>query len=141
MSCETLRPLPLLVIVEALGRGFLAALMFPSGVEDGVMLAVVSPDVETVRMVGRGGSRAVGLSEAGGGDSRGLSESKSSSGVEAVDAIAIDVRIGCRWQACCKQPKLGRLAELGSDNSSRSSTRVKADCRKDGLAKRSGQSC
>jgi len=60
MSCETLRPLPLLVIVEALGRGFLAALMFPSGVEEGVMLAVVSPDVETVRMVGRGGSRAVG---------------------------------------------------------------------------------
>ena len=60
MSCETLSPLPLLVIVEALGRGFLAALMFPSGVDEGVMLAVVSPDVEMVRMVGRGGSRAVG---------------------------------------------------------------------------------
>lgn len=53
MSCETLSPLPLLVIVEAAGRGFLAALIFPSGVDEGVMLAVVSPDVETVRIVGR----------------------------------------------------------------------------------------
>jgi hypothetical protein len=60
MSCETLRPLPLLVIVEAFGRGLRAALMFPNGVEEGVMLAVVIPEVETVRMVGRGGSSAVG---------------------------------------------------------------------------------
>lgn len=114
MSCETLRPLPLLVMVEAFGRGLRAALMFPSGVEEGVILVVVSPDVETVRIAGRGGSRASGWRAAAGdgeeGDSRGLSESKSSSGVEAVDAMAW-MRNGWDWRG------------FGSDNNRDPSTR------------------
>jgi hypothetical protein len=53
MSCETLRPLPRLEIVGAFGgRGFLAALMLPRGVEEKVMFAV-APEVETVRGMGR----------------------------------------------------------------------------------------
>jgi hypothetical protein len=49
MSCETLRPLPRLEMVGAFGgRGFLAALMLPRGVEEKVMFAV-APEVETVR--------------------------------------------------------------------------------------------
>ena len=51
------------------------------------------------------------------------------------------MRIGCRWQAYCKLRECGRLAELGSGNSGRSRTqRVKVDCCKGGLAKRSGRS-
>lgn len=53
-------PLPRLVMVEALGRGFRAALTFPSGVEEGVMLAVVAPDVDMDLIAGRDGSRALG---------------------------------------------------------------------------------
>jgi hypothetical protein len=60
MSCETLSPLPLLEIVGGFGgRGFLAALMFPNGVEEGVMFAV-APVVIAVRGAGRSANRWVG---------------------------------------------------------------------------------
>jgi hypothetical protein len=60
MSCETLRPLPRLEMVGAFGgRGFLAALMLPRGVEEKVMFAV-APEVETVRGRGRSAERKVG---------------------------------------------------------------------------------
>ena len=97
MSCETLRPLPRLEIVEALVRGFRAALMLPSGVDDGVILAVAA-DVETERGVGRpcvgeeGARLGLASGEATGddgeGEPKGLSESKSSLGVEAAEAMA-----------------------------------------------------
>lgn len=65
ISCETLRPLPRLEMVGALGRGFRAAFIFPKGVEEGVILAVVAPEVECVRMAGRGGSdEGEGIGEA-----------------------------------------------------------------------------
>lgn len=35
------------------GSGFLAALILPRGVEDGVMLAAVAPEVDFVRAGGR----------------------------------------------------------------------------------------
>jgi hypothetical protein len=83
------------------GRGFLAALILPSGVDDGVMLAV-APLVDIERIVGRfGSSKPVGEGEGRGsegvgeegagdegeGEAKGLSESKSSPGVETVDAM------------------------------------------------------
>ena len=80
---------------ETLGLGFLAALTLPSGVEEDVMEVAVVPEVEMERTVGRGGSREDGeadvlgrTSDRGGdeGDSRGLSESKLPSGVEAMVA-------------------------------------------------------
>lgn len=94
-----MRPLPRLEIVGAVGRGgFLAALMLPRGVEEKVMLVVVAPEVEAERTGGRlgerseGGDSEVGLEDFGGEDgegvSKGVSESISASGVEAVDAIA-----------------------------------------------------
>lgn len=105
MSCETLSPLPLLVMVEAFGLGFLAALRLPSGVDEVVMEAAVAPDEDMERTPGRGGSNedveeegAGRKLESGGeegdsregdskeGDSRGLSESKPPSGVEAMMA-------------------------------------------------------
>lgn len=91
MSCETLRPLPRLEIVEAFGRGFRAALMLPKGVEEGVMLGVAA-EVDTERGGGRASVGEVGArlgltSEAvtggeGEGESKGPSESKSSAGEE-----------------------------------------------------------
>lgn len=86
--------------MDGLGRGFgfLAALMFPSGVEDVVMGVKPAPEVDIERGVGRGGAREG--EEAGGelgnasgddgdGEPNGLSESKSSApgGVEAGDAM------------------------------------------------------
>ena len=81
---------------ETLGLGgFLAAFTLPSGVEDGVMAAAVVPEEDMERTVGRGGSNEDGeedvlgrTSDRGGeeGDSRGLSESKLPSGVEAMVA-------------------------------------------------------
>jgi hypothetical protein len=69
MSCETLRPLPRLEMVGAFGgRGFLAALMLPRGVEEKVMFAV-APEVETVR----GLEGAAG--DEGEGEPKALSES------------------------------------------------------------------
>lgn len=90
ISCETLRPLPRLDIVGgAVGRGFRAAFMFPSGVDEVVMDAAVAPDVDMERTLGRGGSspcggEALGEGMSGDGELRGASESKSSSGVEAM---------------------------------------------------------
>lgn len=103
MSCETLSPLPRLVMVEAFGRGFRAALIFPSGVEDGVMLAVVAPDVEMERMAGRGGSSALGwgsrVTEGAEGDSRGPPEARPfSSGVDAM-VVVRDAALCSRWSA------------------------------------------
>lgn len=90
-------PLPRLEMVGAFGgRGFLAALILPSGVDEGVMPAV-APPVDIERTAGRsadkcvGEALATGLDGAGGeegdGESNGVSESKSASGVEAVDAM------------------------------------------------------
>jgi hypothetical protein len=80
MSCETLSPLPLLEMVGGFGgRGFLAALMLPNGVEEGVMFAV-APVVDIDR--GKGVGEGKGLSKA-------VSESISASGVDALEAIAI----------------------------------------------------
>lgn len=102
MSCETIRPLPRLEIVGAFAwRGFLAALMLPSGVDDCVMFAVAAVvDMERGRgrpSVGEAGARlglpstpAVG--EEGEGEPKGLSESKSSVGVEAAEAIVDRVK-------------------------------------------------
>lgn len=96
MSCETLRPLPRLEMVGgALGRGFLAALILPRGVEDDVMLAVAPVDTE------RGGGRLpvgevgarLGLAswsaagDEGEGEPKGPSESKSSLGVDAAESM------------------------------------------------------
>lgn len=79
------------------GRGFRAALMLPSGVDEGVIL-VVAPFVDTERTEGRWGSRPVegdrlgrgsagegdeGVGEEGEGEPKGLSESNSSPGVVA----------------------------------------------------------
>jgi len=50
MSFETLRPLFLLAIVGALFRGFLAALILPNGVDEGVMLDV-APVVTLERLL------------------------------------------------------------------------------------------
>jgi hypothetical protein len=84
------------------GRGFLAALMLPSGVEEGVMFAV-APVVDTDRGGGRSADRklddealAEGLDGASGEDgagegeglSKAVSESISASGVDALEAIA-----------------------------------------------------
>ena len=101
MSWETLSPLPLLEMVGGFGgRGFLAALMLPSGVEEDVMFAV-APDVDTVRGRGRSadrwsgeGASAVGLEGAGGeegasegeGLSKTVSESTSTSGVDGFES-------------------------------------------------------
>jgi hypothetical protein len=86
------------------GRGFLAALMFPSGVDEGVIFAV-APVVDTLR--GGGGrstdrkpadeALADGLEGASGEDgagegeglSKALSESISASGVDALEAMAM----------------------------------------------------
>jgi hypothetical protein len=89
MSCETLSPLPRLEMVGAVVRGFRAAFIFPSGVEDAVMAAVVAPDVDTEWIPGRGrGSSERGLGPSGTtggeGESSGASESKSSSEVDAI---------------------------------------------------------
>ena len=83
------------------GRGFLAALMLPSGVDDGVMFAV-APVVDTERAGGRpsvgdvgarlGLPSVVAAGEEGEGEPKGLSESKSSLGVEAAEAIVDRVK-------------------------------------------------
>lgn len=103
MSCDTLSPLPRLEMVGAFGgRGFLAALILPRGVEEGVMPAV-APPVEMERTAGRsadkcvGEALAAGLDGAGGeegdGESKGVSESKSASGVVTVEAMATCVGV------------------------------------------------
>lgn len=92
MSCETLRPLPRLEMVAgAFGRGFLAAFIFPRGDEDEVMLAAITPEVDVVRIAGRGtGERAVestlSVESAGDGKSSRPSASNSLSGVDAMVA-------------------------------------------------------
>jgi hypothetical protein len=79
------------------GRGFLAALMFPSGVDEDVMLAVAPDVVEADRGGGRSAdwgsgeeASAVGLEGAdeGEGLSNTLSDSTSASGVEGFEAMA-----------------------------------------------------
>jgi hypothetical protein len=90
MSWETLRPLCLLEMVGGFGgRGFLAALMLPRGVDEDVMLAV-APDEEAFRGAGRSadgssseGASAEGLEGTGEGEglSKTVSESTSPSGV------------------------------------------------------------
>jgi hypothetical protein len=97
ISRETLRPLSRLEMVGALLRGLRAALMLPSGVDEGVMVAV--PVVAAERTEGRpaeaGGEETleVGLEGKGGdegeGVSKGVSES-SPSGVEAVESAMAD---------------------------------------------------
>lgn len=97
MSWERLSPPPLLEMVGALaGRGFLAALMLPSGVDEGVMWAVAAfEDME--RPDGRGGSsegdwlgrESEGVGEEGEGEAKGLSDSISS-GVDMGEAMAAD---------------------------------------------------
>lgn len=89
MSCETLSPLPRLEMVGVFVRGFRAAFIFPKGVEDVVMAAVVIPDVDMEWIPGRGrGSSESGLGPSGTtggeGESRGASESNSSSEVDAM---------------------------------------------------------
>jgi hypothetical protein len=79
------------------GAGFLAALMLPSGVDEKVMFAV-APEVDTERTAGRSGASVEGEALAGGlegtggeegeGVSKGVSESMSASGVDALEAIA-----------------------------------------------------
>lgn len=97
MSCDTFRPLPRLEIVGGTdGRGFLAALMLPRGVEEGVMLAA-APLVDRERMAGRSADNdlaealEVGLDGVGGEEGEGKGESKgvsaSKSGVDAVESI------------------------------------------------------
>jgi hypothetical protein len=102
MSCDRLSPPALLEMVGGLGgRGFLAALILPSGVDEGVMFAV-APLVDMERIAGRcGSSKPVGeglgrasegvgeegVGEEGEGEPKGLSESKSSPGVERLDAM------------------------------------------------------
>jgi hypothetical protein len=94
-----LRPLVRLDIVGAFARGFLAALMLPNGVDEGVMEAL-APLVDTERIEGRRGSRveaggdfAIGSKEAAGdgedgeGEPKGLSESYSSPGVEVTESM------------------------------------------------------
>lgn len=95
-----MRPLPRLEIGGGAGpRGFLAALMLPSGVEEKVMFAV-APEVETEWGPGRGrcsGERSEGEALVGGleeregedgeGEPKGDSTS-STSGVEAVESMA-----------------------------------------------------
>lgn len=86
--------------MDGLGRGFgfLAALMFPSGVEDVVMGVNPAPEVDMERGAGRGGARegeraggelGKAPGDDGDGEPNGLSESKSSApgGVEAGDAM------------------------------------------------------
>lgn len=114
ISCETLRPLPRLEMVGAFGgRGFRAALILPSGVDEGVMLAV-APLVETERTGGRPSvgepvarlgrtSRPLG-GEEGEGEPKGPSESKSSPlGVEAAESM-----VGGGWR--------GVARDAGKDN-------------------------
>jgi hypothetical protein len=88
-------------MVGALLRGLRAALMLPSGVDEGVMVAV--PVVAAERTEGRpaaGGEETleVGLEGKGGdegeGVSKGVSES-SPSGVEAVESAMADEGEGC----------------------------------------------
>jgi hypothetical protein len=102
MSCETMRPLPRLEMVGvAVGRGLRAALILPRGVEENVILAV-APVVECERTAGRSGRRCEdeasegGLEDKGGDEGeaapRGESWSKSPSGVEAADVMAVGSR-------------------------------------------------
>ena len=100
MSCETCRPLALLEMVGALPRGFLAALMFPSGVDEGVMLAV-APEVTLARAAGRSGTLSdeglveEGLEGKGGEDGDGLSKGvplSSPSGVDAAESAIAGTR-------------------------------------------------
>jgi hypothetical protein len=78
------------------GRGFRAALILPSGVDDGVML-VVAALVDTERAGGRPSEGEPGArlgrtwwpldGEEGEGEPKGLSESNSSPGVEAGESM------------------------------------------------------
>jgi len=109
MSWETLSPLPLLEMVGGFGgRGFLAALILPSGVDEDVML-VVAPVVDAVRGGGRSADRetsakASGLEGAGGesgaGEGEGLSKtvSESTSSTPGVDGLESAMASGwVRW--------------------------------------------
>jgi len=113
MSCETFKPLARLEIVDAFGRGFLAALIFPSGVEDEVMVAV-APEVDKDRGEGRDISNdavgeGLGLTPGApagskgevAGDSKGPSESKPSLGVDAAEAMVHcsgrEIRLEVEW--------------------------------------------
>jgi hypothetical protein len=84
-------------MVGAFVRGFLAALMLPSGVDEKVMLAV-APVVEAERGSGRSGdSSDEGLEGAGGdvgeGEPKGVSESTSTSGVVTGESIVEEVSV------------------------------------------------
>lgn len=106
MSCDTLSPLPLLEMVGGFeGRGFLAALMLPRGVDDEVMLDVAAAE-DAFRGAGRSAAAssgnepsAVGLAGTGEGEglSKTVSESTSTSGVEGLEsAMAIAWAMGWR---------------------------------------------
>jgi hypothetical protein len=115
MSWETFSPLPLLEMVGGFeGRGFLAALMFPNGVEDDVMLAVAPEVVDAVRGGGRSADSrsgeeafSVGLEGAGEGEglSKTVSESTSASGVDGLEAMARE------WEK--SRPEMGGVLGRG----------------------------
>lgn len=97
MSSDTLRPVFLLEIVGGLaGRGFLAALMLPRGVEEGVILVAPGLDIEP-RAAGRSGidneALCEGLEgsdgEVGEGLPNGTSESESALGVVTGEAMVV----------------------------------------------------
>jgi len=111
------------------GRGFLAALILPSGVDEGVMLAV-APLVDMERTDGRCGSTAEagdrlgrgsegvgedGDGEEGEGEPKGLSESKSSLGVEVEEAMAGWVR-AVKIGSGCRRDELPRRARVWRQN-------------------------
>lgn len=110
MSPDKFRPLFLLAIVGALPPGFLAALMFPSGVDEGVMLGV-APVVTLERAAGRPGTLSdegaadEGLEGKGGEVGEGLSKGvslSSPSGVEAAESGIAETRV---WSSkMCWQP-------------------------------------
>ena len=103
-----MRPLCLLEMVGGLeGRGFLAALMLPRGVDEDVMLAVAPVVEEAFRGAGRSadrswdeGASAIGLEGTGEGEglSKTVSESTSASGVETLEsAMATGRRLSRPW--------------------------------------------
>lgn len=106
ISEDRLRPLPRLEMGGGAGpRGFRAALILPNGVEENVILAVAA-DVDTEWPPGRGrwsGDRREGEALTGGlvgiggedgeGESKGVSESYSPSGVDAAESIAAEVSV------------------------------------------------
>jgi hypothetical protein len=125
MSCETLSPLPRLEMVGAFVRGFRAALMLPSGVDEKVMFAVAAGVVDDERMAGRSGDSSGGApmdeglegsaGDDGEGEPKGEGESNSS-GVVTGDAIADEESVCGRGGRVLRPQGLrGRVGEPGSE--------------------------